>query len=213
MAKDDRLELRLDAELRSKINELAALRGWPASAVVRRAILDAHHAAFPDAAVAASTTIVESRVVSTPAATITELHTALWRQPPTQLQQRLFDAHARGFTVGITPEQIDATLTVLFHLAPVRPDDPPFVLAPASVHAAILERVQAAVEGARGTEVARGIAQTIQEMKIGVPAQWPSEPPRVWVSVGVSVTDDGRGWLSRMLLAADGPKTEAVDDG
>jgi hypothetical protein len=50
-------------------------------------------------------------------------------------------------------------------------------------------------------------------MKIGVPAQWPSEPPRVWVSVGVSVTDDGRGWLSRMLLAADGPKTEAVDDG
>jgi len=213
MTKHDRLELRLDAELRSKINELAALRGWPASAVVRRAVLEAHRAAFPDAAVAAPSTIAEPRVVTTPALTITELHERLWRGPPSEVQQRLYDARCRGYAAGTTTERIDAALTTLLHIAPVRPDDVPLVLAPPAIHEEIEARVRIAYQGVRGTAAAPAVVQTIRAMKLGLPAQWPSEPPRVWVSVGVSVTDDGHGWLSRMLLAADGRKTEAVDHG
>jgi hypothetical protein len=201
MAKTDRLELRLDAELRGKIDELARLRGWPASAVVRRAVLDAHRAAFPDAAVTPPSAIVEVPVCrALPTVTITELHVALWSAPPTDLQRRLYDAHARGFAMRATTENIDAIITTLFHIAPLRADEVPFILAPPEVHDEIETRVRFAYANVKATEAAPGIARTIRAMRLGLPSPRPSESPRVWVAVGVGVAEDTPGWLTSKLM-------------
>jgi hypothetical protein len=177
-------------------------------------VLDAHRAAFPDAAVAPPSAILEVPVCQTlPTVTITELHVALWSAPPTDLQRRLYDAHARGFATGATTENIDAIITTLFHIAPLRADDVPFVFAPQKVHDEIETRVRFAYANVKDTVAAPEIARTIRAMRLGLPSPWPSESPRVWVAVGVAVTRDVHGWLSSKLMTVESAETEDVDHG
>jgi hypothetical protein len=211
MAKTDRLEVRLDAELRGKLHELARAKRVSTSAVVRRAVLDAHRATFPDAAVAAPSHIVEVPAKPAVTLTLTELHVALWHRPPTGIQCRLYDAHARGYAVGISTEEVDAVITALLYIAPARPDDVPFVIAPPPVHDEIDARVRAAYDNVKRTEVAPGIARTIRAMRLGLPSPWPRESPRVWVAIGVGVAEDTPGWLSRMLLEVENARAEMKD--
>ena len=87
MRKDGRLELRLDADLRGKVEALAGLRGGKASGAVRRAIIDAYRTAFPDAPAKPRlqpTVRVEPEIIPSD---LTEFHAALWGSQPSRAQR------------------------------------------------------------------------------------------------------------------------------
>jgi hypothetical protein len=204
MAKTDRLEMRLDDELRRKVDDLARAKGVSASAVVRRAVLDAHRAVFPDAArVAVPSVPMEVAAVTPAPCTVLELHEKLWHRPPTDIQRKLYDARARGYAVGVSAEHVEAVITTLFQIAPLRPDNVPFVVAPPPVHDEIEARVRAAYDNVKGTGAAPGVARTIRAMRIGLPSPWPSKSPRVWVAIRVGVAKDTPGWLTSKLMTVE----------
>jgi hypothetical protein len=197
MAKAERLELRLDVELREKLDELAGRRNVAVSVIVRRAIIDAHRAAFPDAPVKRREPTVRE-VLNDPQESLATFHFRLWDRPPSPIQQKLYAAHGRGYASGVAEEQVDAVLTTAFYIAPVRPDDAVVILAPRKASALTLERITAARSAAQAKPFAATVTETIQRMKIGIPAPWPPGTPRVWVAVGV--TDDAPTWLRKRLV-------------
>lgn len=214
MTKNDRLELRLDADLRGKIDELAKAKGVAASVVVRRAVLDAHRAAFPNAPLAGpQSPLVVPEAPCTSHPTLTDLHVSLWGRPPTHVQRQLYDLHGRGYATGVADEHIDAVIATLFYIARLRSDDPPVILAPTALHESVLARVQVAHDAAMQTEAATAIAQTIAKMRIGVPVPWPTSPLRVWVGVGIQITDDTPTWVTKRLVGVEERSTEFDEHG
>ena len=212
--KTDRLELRLDAQLRQKIEDLAQLQGVPASVVVRRAIRDTHRVAFPPGvaeAVVAKTPEVQPTSPARPS--ILDFHAALWGVPPTDLQRVLYDRFGLGYRAGTTQPQIDAVVTTLLHFARVWQDEIPFVLAPDAVHPAVTERVKAAYDRVRGTELAAPVTRVVKAMRLGLPSTWHPFPPRIWVALGIAVTDDVPTWLTKRLVTAEEPDAAGVRHG
>jgi hypothetical protein len=204
MSKNDRLELRLDEQLREKLDELVKLKNLPASAVVRRAIIEAHRAGFPDATTqTTSATTLKLPEPSPPAPTIFDLHDVLWGQPPLHVQGRLYEKHGFGYVSGVTEPQVDALLTTLIFAAKVRPNDVPVVLGPPDVQPKIIERARAALHRVRGTEAAVPVATVMKTMVLGLPPSWPQVAPRVWVVIGLTLTGGEPPWLTKRRTALE----------
>ena len=121
MAKSERLEVRVDADVLAMVGELAALRKVTASVVVRRLIRDAYKLAFPDAPTRpCKPVLVEAP--TPPPNTLADFHAHLWDRPPSPIQRVLYERRARGFLGGATEEHLDAVITMALYIAPLRPD-------------------------------------------------------------------------------------------
>jgi hypothetical protein len=213
MKKEARLEVRLDTDLHAKLDELAKLRGVKASVVVRRSILDAHRAAFPNASRSHPPLAVPDAPLL-PLDSVASFHERLWGSPPSDIQAKLYAAHARGYLAGATEEQVDAVLTTALFIAPLRPYDPTnipaqpdagallpvAVLAPPELGTLVDNRAVAAFAASRGKPDAKIVGQTIGRMKRGLPPQWGQEEPRIWIAVGLVVDDTTPRWLRRRLI-------------
>jgi hypothetical protein len=207
-----RLEVRLDTDLHAKLDELAKLRGVKASVVVRRSILDAHRAAFPDAPRTRCKTAVPDAPV-TPPDTVAAFHEHLWGSPPSPVQQQLYDAHGRGYVTGATEEQVTAVVTMALFIGPLRPYDPTnipaqpdassllpiTIVAPPDMAELVMQRSAASLAASRGKPLAATVAETLRRMRIGLPADW-SREPRIWVAVGVSVDEATPTWMRKRLV-------------
>jgi hypothetical protein len=200
MKKDGRLELRLDADLRVKVEALAVMRGGKASVAVRRAINDAYKTAFPGAPEKPRIQPVVCEMPEIIPAGVTDLHAALWGTLPSQVQQRLYATYGRGYASAVDEELIDAAITTAFHIAPVRPGAQVVLLAHPDTHPMLFGRVKAAMSASAGKPFETSVAATVDRMAAGVPAEWPPREPPVWVAIGVSTDEKMPKWLRRRLV-------------
>ena len=175
MRKDDRLELRLDAELRAKVNDLAGLSSRhpslhcclhcrpprdprrPQACLPERCCTGSSPACPPGGAPPSSRPVSPS---STPLSGVVS-------RP--KCSRGSTTAYARGYIGTVTDELVDAVITTVLHIAPVRAADPVAILAPPDLHTLVVERVKAAKLQAAGKPCAASIDATIERMKMGLP--------------------------------------------
>jgi hypothetical protein len=122
------------------------------------------------------------------------------------VQQRLYTAYARGYVGTVNDELVDAVITTVLHIAPLRAVDLVAILAPPDIRTLVMDRVRAAKVRAAGRPFATSIDETIERMRMGIPPVWWPREPRVWVAVGVPVDDATPAWLRRRLIETEAQK-------
>jgi hypothetical protein len=210
--------MRLTPELHRKIGELVLARGVSTmSALITRLVNDAYAAecgAPPKLKLHEKPAPSDNRLPDDPA----ELHKLLLGTEPTSVQLKLYADRKthHGYSGALTAERLTATVVLAVAETQRWFRHRVFVLVPAGYTEAVLAHMenvrddvlQAALHRGGPSEVHRIgdlLREAVEALTLGAAKPTTLVPPRAWVAVGYSVTDDMPAWLTSELLVVEDP--------